>query len=224
MRTINTDAQSYEEIIQNGDFYVDKTMFIRGWYERRDTAAMIMRPHGFGKTMNLDMLNCFFSNRYAGRSDLFEETEIWKYEEYRKLQGTYPVIYLSFANTGKKTFEETRIALIKAINEMFQQFCDEWKDDVEEEKKKYSFMNLTSSTNVDIQFSLNFLSSYLQHRYGKKVLIFLDAADAPAEAAYVNGYWKEMSDFLDALFVSTFKSNHALDRALLTGVFRVPRE
>ena len=97
-RTISIGNQSFQEIREKGYFFVDKTSFIKEWWESADTATLITRPRRFGKTMNMDMLNCFFSNRFQGRGDLFEGLSIWKEEAYRRLQGTYSVIFVSFAD------------------------------------------------------------------------------------------------------------------------------
>ena len=97
-RTISIGNQSFEEIREKGYFLVDKTNLIKEWWESADSVTLITRPRRFGKTINMDMLNCFFSNRFQGRGDLFEGLSIWKEEVYRRLQGSYPVIFLSFAD------------------------------------------------------------------------------------------------------------------------------
>ena len=89
-------------------FYVDKTRFIKEWWESGDSVTLITRPRRFGKTLNMSMVEQFFSVEYANRKDLFEGLNIWKEEKYRMIQGTYPVISLSFADVKSKTMEETR--------------------------------------------------------------------------------------------------------------------
>ena len=97
-KVISIGNQSFESIREKDNFYIDKTNFIREWWDNDDTVTLITRPRRFGKTLNMSMLECFFSNKYKDRGDLFEGLEIWKDEKYRKLQGTYPVIFLSFAS------------------------------------------------------------------------------------------------------------------------------
>ena len=92
-RVISVGNQSFEAMRTDNRFYIDKTNFIRDWWDMGDIVTLITRPRRFGKTLNLDMLKCFFSNQYEGRKELFEGLDIWKDEEYRKLQGTYPVIF-----------------------------------------------------------------------------------------------------------------------------------
>ena len=104
-RTIAIGEQDYSKMIKHDYFYVDKTGFIKEWWEKGDSVTLITRPRRFGKTLTLSMVEQFFSIRYAGRSDLFENLEIWKEEAYRKLQGTYPVIYLSFAGIKADYYE-----------------------------------------------------------------------------------------------------------------------
>ena len=98
--------QNYEEVINEDIFYIDKTSFIKEWWECGDKVTLITRPRRFGKTLNLSMVECFFSNKYAGRGDLFADKFIWNDEKYKVLQGTYPVIFLSFANVKAVTYEK----------------------------------------------------------------------------------------------------------------------
>ena len=96
-RTVSIGRQDFEKIRVNNNFYVDKTNFIKEWWEAEDDVTLITRPRRFGKTLNMSMLEKFFSVEYADRGDLFEGLSVWQEEKYRSLQGTYPVISLSFA-------------------------------------------------------------------------------------------------------------------------------
>ena len=106
---ISIGKQDFEEIIKENYFYIDKTDLIREWWESGDDVTLITRPRRFGKTLNMSMLKCFFSNQYAGKSYLFKKHSIWKEKKYQKLQGTFPVIYLSFADAKADNYEECRI-------------------------------------------------------------------------------------------------------------------
>ena len=99
-KTVAIGIQDYAKIRENDYFYVDKTEMIREWWDSGDDVTLITRPRRFGKTLNMSMLECFFSNKYAGREDLFQELSIWREEKYRNLQGTYPVIFLSLKGIG----------------------------------------------------------------------------------------------------------------------------
>ena len=102
---ISLGNQGFASLRENHCFYIDKTDFIREWWESRDIVTLITRPCRFGKTLNMDMLKCFFSNQYAGRVDLFEGLYIWNEEKYRRLQGEYPVISVSFADVKEQDYE-----------------------------------------------------------------------------------------------------------------------
>lgn len=226
MRTVNIGVQGFEEIRSNNDFYIDKTQFIREWWENRDTVTLITRPRRFGKTLNLDMLRCFFSMSFQGRSDLFEGLDIWEEEKYRKLQGTYPVIFLSFADVKQRTYKGARESILRTICALFQRYRDQWYADDEDEKARYAFMDMdpVRASDAEAAKSLQTLSSYLEYRYGKKVLIFLDEYDTPLQEAYADHYWDEMTGFIRALFNATFKTNPSMERGLMTGISQVSKE
>ena len=103
-RTVGIGHQNFEQLLQANCFYIDKTEFIRQWWQNEDVVTLITRPRRFGKTLTMSMLEYFFSVRYAGRGELFEKLSIWKDEQYQRLQGTYPVISLSFANVKEVSF------------------------------------------------------------------------------------------------------------------------
>ena len=119
-KTVGIGIQSFEEIIKGNCFYVDKTSFIREWWESMDSVTLIARPRRFGKTLNISMLHSFFSVDYKQRGDLFEGLSIWEYEKYRQLQGTYPVIYLSFANIKENSFAMTRKKICQLITKLYE--------------------------------------------------------------------------------------------------------
>lgn len=108
MTNIAIGSQSFEKIRITQSFYVDKTDFIREWWEQNDDVTLITRPRRFGKTLNMSMMECFFSVKYAGRGALFEGLSIWEKEQYRALQGAYPVIFLSFAGVKANQFRGAR--------------------------------------------------------------------------------------------------------------------
>lgn len=96
-KVISIGKQDFASLRENDYFFVDKTKFIKEWWENGDDITLITRPRRFGKTLNMSMLECFFSMKYKAQGNLFEGLSIWKEEKYRKLQGTYPVLALSFA-------------------------------------------------------------------------------------------------------------------------------
>ena len=120
-RTIAIGEQDFSKIIEHNYFYIDKTNFIKEWWENGDTVTLITRPRRFGKTLTMRMVEQFFSIRYTGRENLFENLSIWKEEKYRRLQGTYPVLFLSFANVKADNYKEAREGIIQEIADVYDQ-------------------------------------------------------------------------------------------------------
>ncbi len=223
--TVSIGNQDFEKIRVNDNFYIDKTDFIRQWWESADEVTLITRPRRFGKTLNLSMLEKFFSVKYAGRSDLFEGLSIWNEEKYRKLQGTYPVIFLSFADVKETSFIQARKKMCRIIKELYRQFDFLLESDLMSESEKKDFTQISADMeDNEASFTLKALSGYLSRYYDKKVLILLDEYDTPMQEAYVNNYWGEMVSFTRSLFNSTFKTNPYLERGIMTGITRVSKE
>ena len=217
--------QDFETVRLTNNFYVDKTDFIREWWESNDLVTLITRPRRFGKTLNMSMLEKFFSVKYAGRGELFEGLSIWRQEEYRSLQGTYPVMLLSFAAVKETSFEQVRKSICRMIGEFYNRCDFLLEGDLLNENEKRSFQNISADMEDNAAVaSLRMLSEFLSRYYGKRVIILLDEYDTPMQEAYVNGYWEEMVSFIRALFNATFKTNPSLERAILTGITRISKE
>ena len=223
-RTVSIGRQDFQRIRESNNFYVDKTHFIREWWEADDEVTLIARPRRFGKTLNMSMLEKFFSVSYAGRGDLFEGLSIWEDEKYRGLQGTWPVISLSFADIKETSFIQARKKMCRIMNEVYKQFDFLLKTDLLTESEKKDFWISADMEDNQLSFSLKLLSSHLSRYYGKKVLIFLDEYDTPMQEAFANGYWDEMAAFIRSMFNSTFKTNPYMARAVLTGITRISKE
>ena len=225
-RTIGIGIQNFAELREKKCFYVDKTSFIKEWWERYDSTTLITRPRRFGKTMNMSMLEAFFSVEYAGRTDLFEGLSIWEEEKYQKLQGTYPVINVSFARVKETDYEITREKLCEVLRDLYIKYSFLKESGVLEEADRNYFNQVLETEIKDsvATSALHHLSDYLYRYYGKKVIILLDEYDTPMQEAYVNGYWQELVSFTRSLFNSTFKTNPFLERGMMTGITRVSRE
>ncbi len=224
-RTAAIGAQDFGRIIEKNCFYVDKTNFIKEWWENEDTVTLITRPRRFGKTLTMSMLEHFFSIRYAGRSDLFENLNIWKEEDYRKLQGTYPVVFLSFAGIKAGNYADAREGIIQEITDLYNQHAFLSASDKLTDYEKESFYKVKEHmSDMTAERSLLCLSNLLSRYYGRKVIILLDEYDTPMQEAYVNGYWEELTGFMRALFHYTFKSNPYLERGIMTGITRISKE
>ena len=224
-KTIGIGIQDFEKIRERDVFYVDKTKFIQQWWESQDDVTLITRPRRFGKTLTIRMLEQFFSVNYQNRGDLFEGLYIWEDEKYRKMQGTYPVISLSFANVKDKSFQGVRKQICHTITELYNANDFLLEGDWLNEKEK-NFFNIVSVEMEDYvaASSLKVLSDFLYRYYGKKVIILLDEYDTPMQEAYVNEFWGELVTFTRNLFNATFKGNPSLERALLTGITRSSKE
>lgn len=217
--------QDFHKLITDDCFYIDKTAFIREWWESKDDVTLIARPRRFGKTLNISMLNCFFSNEYEGEGEIFEGLDIWKYKEYRELQGTYPVINLSFANVKEQDFDTTSYRIRQLLMKLYEKYSFLTQSGVLSNAEKSYYEAMTADMNEkDAPMALYQLSDYLYRYYGKKVIIFLDEYDTPMQEAYVNGFWNELAAFTRSLFNATFKTNPWLERGLMTGITRVSKE
>ena len=224
-KVISIGNQSFESIRKDDCFYIDKTSFIKEWWENKDNVTLITRPRRFGKTLNMNMLECFFSKKYKDRGDLFEGLEIWNDEKYRELQGTYPVIFLSFAKIKQNTYEGAVKQIKNELINLYNAFDYIVKSDLYNENEKLQYKSIRVGMDDETaQDALNNLSNYLSRYYGKKVIILLDEYDTPMQEAYVNGYWEELVAFTRSLFNSTFKTNPYLERAIMTGITRVSKE
>lgn len=224
-RVIGIGKQDFEKIIENHNFYVDKTNFIRKWWESDDEVTLITRPRRFGKTLNMSMLEQFFSIKYAGRGDLFAGLSIWESEKYRSLQGTYPVISLSFANVKESDFKGTKQSMNRIIEDIYNKNAFLLTGEILTDNEKEYFRSVTCNMeDTTATWALHKMSDFLSRYYGKKVIILLDEYDTPMQEAYVNGYWNELVAFTRSLFNSTFKTNPYLERAMMTGITRVSKE
>lgn len=224
-RTVAVGVQDFEKIVSNGYFYIDKTNFIKEWWESADEVTLITRPRRFGKTLNMNMLERFWSIKYKGRGKIFENLFIWGEEKFQKLQGTYPVISLSFAGVKEDNYPGAKSQINQIITNLYSEY--EFLRDCGKlgEKDKAFFDRIGHGMeNSDAAMALNRLSEYLFRYYGKKVIILLDEYDTPMQEAYVNGFWKELIPFIRNLFNNTFKTNPFLERAVMTGITRVSRE
>ena len=217
--------QDFEKLREKDCFYIDKTDFIKEWWESNDEVTLITRPRRFGKTLNMSMLETFFSLKYANRGELFEGLSIWENEKYRKMHGTYPVISLSFANVKEKDYKSTRKKICQIIEGLYLDHSYLLDSPLLQEGDKKFFKRVSvDMDDVDATMAIHYLAKFLYFYYGKKVIILLDEYDTPMQEAYVNGYWDELVYFTRSLFNATFKTNPWMERGMMTGITRVSRE
>ena len=224
-RTVGIGRQDFEKIRIKNNFYVDKTCFIKEWWEADDDVTLITRPRRFGKTLNMSMTEKFFSVKYSGRRDLFEGLSIWEEEDYREIQGTYPVIGLTFANVKETNLEGAKRCICQILADLYDKHTFLLEGIILTENEKAYFHSVTNGMeDTTAIWTIHKLSDFLSRYYGRKAIILLDEYDTPMQEAYMNGYWDEMVCFIRSLFNTTFKTNPYYERAIMTGITRVSKE
>ena len=224
-KTIGIGKQDFVSIIEDNCFFIDKTNFIKEWWDSKDDVTLITRPRRFGKTLNMSMLNCFFSNQYKNRNDLFKGLSIWINEDYREIQGTYPVIFMSFASVKADNINDTKIQIKAQIESVFKKHIYLLTGDTLTSEEKQDFENTNIHMgDAESGLKLNILCEYFYRYWGQKTIIILDEYDTPMQEAYLHGYWTEFTSYIRSLFNATFKTNPYMERAIMTGITRVSKE
>ena len=172
---ISIGNQDFISIRKNRCFYIDKTDFIREWWENQDSVTLITRPRRFGKTLNMSMTEYFFSIKYSDLGKYFKGLNIWKNDKMRKIQGTYPVISLSFADIKAANYESARRGIIRKIVRLYSEFDYIRESGVLNEKDLAYFDSVEESMTDDAAaVAINYMSDYLSRYYEKKVMILFD--------------------------------------------------
>ena len=224
-RRVAIGITDFSKLIENNYFYVDKTEFIKEWWENGDEVTLITRPRRFGKTLFMSMVEHFFSVKYAGRSDLFYSLSIWAEETYREMQGTYPVIFLSFADIKEVCFADARKKICQTLLDLYVDNKFLIREGFLEEEDVMFFKRVSRDMdNIDASRAIYYLSKFLSQYYGKKAVILLDEYDTPMQEAYINGYWDELAGFMRLIFGSALKDNPYLERGVMTGITRISKE
>ena len=222
---VNIGEQNFASIRERNTFYIDKTNFIKEWWDEGSTVTLITRPRRFGKTLNMSMLECFFSNKYKVRSDLFEGLSIWEEEKYREIQGTYPVIFMSFAKVKNSDYEGMEYSITKIVADLYEANRYLLESDFLSENQKEYFKSIKPGiSKTVVADAVNSLTTFLSEHYGKKVIILLDEYDTPMQEAWLGGYWDEAVEFFRSFFNATFKTNPNMERGIITGITRISKE
>ena len=224
-RVIGIGIQDFEKLIRKNIFYIDKTGFIKEWWENEDDVTLITRPRRFGKTLTMNMVERFFSIKYAGQGELFQGLSIWKEEKYRDLQGTFPVLFLSLANVKETSYANARRKIGQLLADLYSEHYFLLESNRLTSLDKDFFRRICADMgDMEATLALGQLSRFLSLHYNKKVIILLDEYDTPMQEAWVNGYWKELTEFIRSMFHAAFKTNPYLERAVMTGITRVSKE
>lgn len=223
-RTISIGVQDFVKVRENNFFFVDKSDFIRQWWESADDITLITRPRRFGKTLNMRMTESFFSPMYKGR-DLFDGLNIRQWERYDELRGQVPVVFVSFAGIKTSNVEDMKYRI---KYEIFRTY-DRLKPCLEGTVLDDADWKIIRSADRDMpdaqaQVAINDLCCILEKAYNVKPIVIIDEYDTPMVEAWMARYWDEASEFMRGFFSSTFKSNPSLGRGLITGITRISKE
>ena len=220
--------QYFTDFYEVDGLYIDKTDFIREWWEAKDAITLITRPRRFGKTLMLSTVECFFSKKYANQGVLFEGLQIWNEVSYRKLQGTMPVIFMTLAAVKGKDFDNSMMSIFRFLYQVFDENNYLENSDKLDDKHKEIYREYMGAIirrdYLYVAKALSVLCELLYLHHGINPIILLDEYDTPLQEAYLGGYWDEMIHFMRDFFNSTFKTNKYLGKALLTGITRVAKE
>ncbi len=226
---VNIGIQRFDKLREQGSFYIDKTDFIREWWETGSEVTLITRPRRFGKTLNMSMLECFFSRKYEGRADLFDGLSIFEQdsdkEKYRNLQGRFPVIFLTFANIKADEYAEMEKKITETIAGLYEsnRYLLETDCLSENEKEYYKSIKIGMPSDIAVG-AVHRMACFMQRYYKENVIILLDEYDTPMQEAWLSGYWNKAVSFFSSFFNATFKTNSYLERGMITGITRVAKE
>ena len=221
-RTVGLGHQNFKQLIQNDYFYIDKTNFIKEWWEYGDVVTLITRPRRFGKTLNMSMVEQFLSVKYKEDGSIFEGLSIWDEEKYRNLQGSWPVISLSFANVKEENCWQVKKKICQLIADLYSENYFLLESGLLRDEERKFFLDVSKDMpDVVATLAIYKLSDFLSRYYKRKVIILLDEYDTPMQEAYIGGYWEEMASFIRGIFNSSFKTNPWLERAIMTGITRI---
>lgn len=218
-------VQDYETLSSKNLFYIDKTFFISDWWNHDDVVTLITRPRRFGKTLNLSMVNCFFSKKYANRSDLFDKFEVWNDRNMRSLQGTIPTIFISFGGIKESDARGQLMSLKSQIH--YAYYEHKYIIDMlpEQDKKAYcKYLDPFGYTDEMIISGINELCRFIHAAYGQNSIILIDEYDTPMLEAWVGNSWSTCANNMRLFFNKTLKTNPYIKKALLTGITRISKE
>ena len=226
---VNIGIQRFDKLREQGAFYIDKTDFIKECWETGSEVTLITRPRRFGKTLNMSMLECFFSRKYEGRADLFDGLSIFEQdsdqEKYRNLQGRFPVIFLTFANIKADKYTEMEKKITETIASLYENNRHLLETNCLSENEKEYYKSIKIGMPGDIAVgAVHQMACFMQRYYKENVIILLDEYDTPMQEAWLSGYWNKAVSFFSNFFNATFKTNPYLERGMITGITRIAKE
>ena len=215
------------KLATTGYYYVDKTLMIRDFLDKKQMVSLFTRPRRFGKTLNMDMLRVFFEKTNDDTSVYFKDKQIWQCGDYyTKHQGQYPVIFLTFKDVKSMTWEETFQKIRRLISLEFIRHNELETSSVltAYEKEQYHLLAGDSGDEVDCQMGLQLLSLLLHKHYGRECIIIIDEYDTPIQQGHTCNFYPEIVNFMRNFFSGGLKDNPHLAFGFLTGILRVAKE
>ena len=232
-RPIPIGVEFYKQMIEDGYYYIDKTLLIKDILEQKSIVTLFTRPRRFGKTLAQSMLKTFFEKEMlpdgtvADNSVYFQGKKIMAAgEEYIKHMGQYPVIFLSLKSAKQPALWTASEKLQEELIKEYRRHSYIMEGDLLLPSEKKEFLSLMEGTAPMTKYctALQTLSKCLEKYHNQKVIILLDEYDVPLENAYFNGFYDEMVSFIRSLFESALKTNESLKMAVITGCLRISRE
>ena len=215
----------YKKVIDGNCIYIDKTLLIKEFWEDKSEVILVTRPRRFGKTIALSMLRYFFERTEKSNAYLFESSKIWKEKDFVNLQGTYPVIYLSFKDikggSFKESYQQLKELLTREVHRTLTPIIHLLEPYY---KQKYDSLIKQTANTAEFSNVILLISEAFEKHYGEKTIVLIDEYDTPITNAYNNKYYKKMINFMRDLFSTGLKSNSHLHRAFLTGVVRTAKD
>ncbi len=228
MKRLPIGVDDYKHIVDNDLYFVDKTLFIKEVIDDGSQVILITRPRRFGKTLNMSLLKYFFGKSTTDNSYMFKNCHIWQQgERYRKEQGKYPIISLTFKNAKYYDWETSYRSICSTISTEVIRHKYILENNVLEGSDKNTFANMFegSANKADYGRALEITSLALFKYYNERVIILLDEYDTLLNEAYIHGYWQEASEFMRALVNGGFKKQYiSTQRSAHTGIFRIAKE
>ena len=218
-------TSDYKRIVDDNLYYVDKTMLIKEVIDGGEV-ILITRPRRFGKTLNQTTLKHFFEKSNEDTSYMFKDKKIWQYEEYREMQGKFPVIYLTLKDVQGKDYDQTIKDLKQIVAAEYSNHLELIKSEKlnQNDKDKISKISRGEGDLTDYKFSLKTLSMWLHQHYGEKAVIIIDEYDTPIIESYQKGYYDEFIQFIKTFLGAALKDNYSLERSVVTGITKVAKE
>ncbi|MZK49901.1 AAA family ATPase [Clostridium beijerinckii] len=226
-KTIQIGTSDFKKLIEGKNYFVDKSLLIKEFIENSADIILTPRPRRFGKTLNLSMLRYFFDIRTKNETkDLFKDLKIENEKEIMKLQGEYPVIFITFKNQKHLSYDDFKIGIQMLLSNLYKEHEYLLESNNLSEFDKADFKEIISRKAPVGIFSeaISNLMMYMNKHYGKKVMLFIDEYDVPIQEAYLRGFYDNMIVLIRNLLTSALKDNPYVEKSLITGILRVVKE